>query len=129
MGQNDTEIGENNNNNNNFPRQLEFVENTDKFTLSIKNPSVEIDGGAKEKDNTVGRTDPTDSNQSRLEDLLTYDKSKDTVHAIISSIHTGSTVQTRDGWRAFFIVVFYTWTTFQNFGNARTLGIFFKKIS
>ena len=33
----------------------------------------------------------------------------------------------QDGWRAFFTVVFFFSSTFQNFGNARTLAIFFKE--
>ena len=85
-------------------------------------PSANNDHLALPFDNTQFRKRP---NQSRLDDLLTYDKSRDTV--ILSSIHTGSPVQTRDGWRAFFTTVFFTTSTIQTFGNARTLGIFFKQ--
>ena len=57
------------------------------------------------------------------EDHLTNTQSKENK----PGIDANNPIQTQDGWRAFFTAFFFTTTTFQNFGNARTLGIFFKQ--
>ena len=97
------------------PTQKEFLENTDKSTFSkSENSSVDIDGGA-EKDNTDKSTLSTGSPS----DIDLGDKDKDKT--------VGRPVQVRDGWRAFFTVLYFATSTFLAFGNARTLGIFFKQ--